>query len=131
MKNEHEIKAYMSIIKRRLECIDTALNSSGRMKQFMEAFNIKAPMQDHTETTKLMIQDLEENGRYHRVLAKRLIDTDGKVYHMDYARFFPTEIQLNLKDKTPTPPLANLRDFVVKKEIINRPEERHAMSDFC
>lgn len=80
----------MSIIKRHLERIDTAFNSYGRTKQFMEVFKIKAPMQDHTETTKLMIEDLEENGRYHRVLAKRLIDTDSKVYHMDYARFFPT-----------------------------------------
>ena len=130
VKNEHEIKAFMSIIKRRLECIDTALNSSGRMKQFMEVFKIKAPMQDHTETTKLMIEDLEENGRYHRVLAERLIDTDGKVYHMDYARFFATEIQLNIEDKTPTPPLANLGDFVIKKELINQPEVRRPMSDF-
>lgn len=130
VKDEHDIKAYMSIIKRRLESIDTALNSSGRMKQFMEAFKIKAPMQDHTDTTKLMIKDIEANGRYHRVLAKRLIDADGKVYHMDYARFFSTEIQLNIKDKTPTPPLANLRDFVIKKELINQPEIRRLLSDF-
>ena len=130
VKNEHEIKAYMSAIEKRLKFVDTTLNSSGRMKQFMETFKIKAPMQDHTETTKLMIQDLEENGRYHRALAKRLIDADGKVYHMDYARFFPTEIQLNIKDKTPTPPLANLRDFVIKRELINQPEIRRPMSDF-
>ena len=113
-----------------LERIETGLNSSGRMKEFMKDFNIKAPMQDHTETTKRMIQDLKENGRDHKALAKRLIDTDGKVYHMDYARFFPTEIQLNIEDKSPTPPLANLRDFVVTKEIINRPEIRRPMSDF-
>ena len=129
-KNEHEIKTYMEIISKHLERVDTGLNSSGRMKQFMEAFKIKAPMQDHTETTKLIIEDLENNGRFHRVLAERLIDTDGKVYHMDYARFFPTEIQLNIKDKTPTPPLANLREFVIKKELINQPEIRRPMSDF-
>ena len=120
----------MDTIKKRLERIDTGLNSSGRMRQFLETFNIEAPMQDHTKTTRYMIKDLEENGRYHRVLAERLIDTDGKVYHMDYARFFPTEIQLNIKDKTPTPPLANLREFVVKKELINQPEIRRPMSDF-
>ena len=130
VKSEEEIEAYMKIVSDKLKYIDTALNSSGRMKQFMEAFRIKAPMQDHTETTKLMAEDLEENGRYHRVIAKRLIDTDGKVYHMDYARFFPTEIQLNIKDKTPTPPLANLRGFVVKREVINRPEVRRPLSDF-
>ena len=77
-----------------------------------------------------MAQSLEEDGRYHEPIVKRLIDTDGKVYHMDYARFFPTEIQLNIEDKSPTPPLANLRDFVVTKEIINRAEIRRPMSDF-
>lgn len=130
VKNEHEVKAYVKIVSDRLNRVDAALNSSGRMKEFMKAFNIKAPLQDHTESTKIMAQDLEENGRYHRYLAQRLIDTDGKVYHMDYARFFPTEIQLNIENKTSTPPLANLRDFVIKKEIINRPEIRRPMSDF-
>lgn len=130
VKNEQEIKNYMEMVEKHLGRVDTGLNSSGRMKKIMEEFNIKAPMQDHTETTKLMAQSLEEDGRYHEPIVKRLIDTDGKVYHMDYARFFPTEIQLNIEDTSPTPPLANLRDFVVTKEIINRPEVRRPLSDF-
>ena len=54
----------------------------------------------------------------------RLIDTDGKVYHMNYARFIPTETQLNIAGKdTPVPKLANLTgDFRITKELLNRPE---------
>ena len=69
-------------------------------------------------------EDLKQNGRYHRYIMYRLIDADGKVYHMNYARFIPTEIQLNIsrKDK-PSPELANMtKDFVITKELLNRPE---------
>ena len=82
-------------------------------------------MQNHDESTIILEKDLETLGRYHSYLGMKLIDTDGRVYHMDYARFFPTEIQLNLKDKSPAPKLANLKeDFKVLREIINRPEQK-------
>ena len=106
-----------------MDKIDTALNSSGRMKQFMKDFNIKAPMQEHDNTTPILAEDLQTYGRYHRYIGMKLIDTDGRVYHMDYARFFPTEIQLNIKDKSATPKLANLRkQFAITKDLINRKE---------
>ena len=43
---------------------------------------------------------------------------------MDYSRFIPTEIQLNVKEKnTPTPKLANLvENFLLARKTINRPE---------
>lgn len=127
VKSKPEIEACMFAIMPQLMTVDTALNSVGRMKDFMKAFNIEAPMQEHSDSTRIMIEDLEDNGRYHRYLAHKLIDTDGRVYHMDYARFFPTEIQLNLSDKTQTPPLANVnKDFVVSKNIINREEHKYS-----
>ena len=124
IKSADDIKFYLTLASEKMDKIDTALNSSGRMQDFMKQFNIKAPMQDHTETSKIMFEDLLQNGRYHKYLAMKLIDTDGRVYHMDYARFFPTEIQLNLKNKNKTPDLANLRkQFVITKDIINRKEK--------
>ena len=132
VKSQADIDTYIKLIRKKTERISTGLNSSGRMKQFIETFKIKdSTLQNHTETTKLMYKELQTEGRYHRHLALRLIDTDGRVYHMDYARFFPTGIQLNIKDKTPTPKLANLRENCpVTKEIINREETHHAISDF-
>ena len=80
-------------------------------------------MQDHAESTKIMYEDIKSLGRQHRYLAHKLIDADGRVYHMDYARFFPTEIQLNIKNKSATPRLANLReDCPITHEMINRLE---------
>ena len=69
-------------------------------------------------------KELAKNGRFHKYIMHRLIDADGKVYHMNYARFFPTEIQLNLSQKdVPSPKLANLdENFTVTKELLNRPE---------
>ena len=126
IKTQEDLKENLQILSKKLERIDTGLNSSGRMLEFMKSFGIKAPMQDHTESTKIMYEDIKTNGRYHRYLAHKLIDTDGRVYHMDYARFFPTEIQLNIENKTPTPPLANLRkDCVISKEMINQAENRY------
>lgn len=123
IKSADDIKFYLTLASEKMDKIDTALNSSGRMQDFMKQFNIKAPMQDHTETSKIMFEDLQQNGRYHKYLAMKLIDTDGRVYHMDYARFFPTEIQLNIKDKSATPKLANLRkQFAITKDLINRKE---------
>ena len=123
IKTENDIYFCLSNLFPLIMRVDTGLNSVGRMKEFMKAFKIKAPMQDHSESTKTMINDLIENGRHHRYLAHKLIDTDGKVYHMDYARFFPTEIQLNIENKGTTPPLANLnKDFVISKELINQKE---------
>ena len=123
IKTPDDIKRYLNLFSKKTEGIYTGLNSVGRMKKFMEEFNIKAPMQNHSESTIIMENDLKQNGRYHRYLAHKLIDTDGRVYHMDYARFFPTEIQLNLKNKSKTPELANLvKDFILTKDIINRKE---------
>lgn len=104
--------------------LDTSLNSSGRMKKFMEEFGIKAPLLEYDATMKEVIRNLKEDGRYHKYIMERLIDTDGKVYHMNYARFIPTEIQLNIPQKNiPSPKLANMQeDFVITKELINRPE---------
>lgn len=132
VKTPEDIKKYVKLASKRMEKVSTGLNSSGRMKQFLETFKIKdSSLENHTETTKAMYNELIQDGRHHIYLAHRLIDTDGRVYHMDYARFFPTEIQLNIKDKTPTPKLANLReDCPVTKEIINRKEERRPVSDF-
>lgn len=131
IKSEADIANYTELFTNKIYRFDTGLNPSGRMEKFMQDFKIKAPMQDHTETTTIMAKDIENRGRYHKYLAMKLIDTDGKVYHMDYARFFPTEIQLNLKDKSPTPKLANLKEeFLISKEIINRKEILKSPSEF-
>lgn len=124
IKSDNDIKKYINLLSDKMDRIDTALNSVGRMRKFMDEFKIKDRMQDHTETTRIMIEELKEQGRFHNHLAHRLIDSDGKVYHMDYARFIPTEIQLNIDGKNmPTPRLANLvENFVLTKNIINRPE---------
>ena len=108
----------------KLNRIDTALNSAGRMKEFLKEFNIKIDLQDHEKIVKPMIDDLQKNGRWHKYIALRLIDTDGRVYHMNYAKFIPAEIQLNLENKDIKPPkLANLvEDYTITKEVLNRPE---------
>lgn len=131
IKNEKDIKTFMDLMSDKMNGFDCSLNSSGRMKQFMKEFNIKAPMQEHDNTTPILAEDLQTYGRYHRYLGMKLIDTDGRVYHMDYARFFPTEIQLNLKDKSPVPELANLRkDYPVSKELINWKETLRTVDEF-
>lgn len=131
VKSEADIKQNMALITEKMERIDTALNSSGRMLEFMKSFGIKAPMQEHTESTRIMYEDLKNNGRYHRFIAHKLIDTDGRVYHMDYARFFPTEIQLNLKNRSASPRLANLKESCpITNEMINRQETRYSLDHF-
>lgn len=131
IKSQQDLEQNIKILIQKMNKISPALNSSGRMREFMNSFGIKAPMQDHTESTKVMYRDLQTHGRYHRFLAHKLIDADGRVYHMDYARFFPTEIQLNLKNKSATPPLANLReDCPITDEMINRVETRYSLDDF-
>lgn len=124
IKSEEDLNLKLSILYAKLQGIDTGLNSSGRMKQFMKDMGIKANLLEYDESMKTVMQDLKDNGRYHKTIMHRLIDTDGKVYHMNYARFFPTEIRLNLAQKDiPSPKLANVQsDFVVTKEMINRPE---------
>ena len=94
------------------------------MKKFMEEFGIKANLLEYDDGMKKVIEDLKETGRYHRYIMQRMIDADGKVYHMNYARFIPTEIQLNIPNKNiPSPKLANLQeDFVLTKELLNQPE---------
>lgn len=94
------------------------------MKKFMQDFNIKAPLMEYDASMENVKKELAQNGRYHKYIMHRLIDADGKVYHMNYARFFPTEIQLNLSQKDiPSPKLANLDEsFIVTKELLNLPE---------
>ena len=123
VKSQKDIDEYMNIVIEKLSLINTNLNSVGRMKEFMEMFRIKAPMENHEQTTKQMIADLEHNTRGYKIVSgMKLIDADGKVYHMDYARFFPTELQLNLEDTSPAPRLANLHDeFTITKKSLNLP----------
>lgn len=123
IKSEADYKKYLKIFNQKMQRVDTALNSSGRMKKFIEDHNIKAAgMQDHSKTTPLIIESLQESARQPRTIMMHLIDTDGKVYHMDYARFFPTEIQLNISGKNEqTPTLANLiKNFVITRESLNK-----------
>ena len=47
----------------KLGLLDTSLNSSGRMKKFMQEFNIKAPLLEYDESMKKVVADLKENGR--------------------------------------------------------------------
>lgn len=131
IKTTQDFETKMNTLYNKVGIIDTALNSSGRMRKFMEDFGIKAPMQNHSKTTPLVVDDLEKLGRYHRAIAFRLIDTDGRVYHMDYARFIPTQIQLNISGKNqPAPKLANtVESFVITSENINRPEIKMSEKD--
>lgn len=124
IKNPNMLESKLVNLYFKLGMIDTSLNSSGRMKKFMQEFNIKAPLLEYDESMKKVLADLKEKGRHHNYIMHRLIDADGKVYHMNYARFIPTEIQLNIPQKNiPAPKLANtIEDFVLTKEILNRPE---------
>lgn len=123
-KTPEDFNELLSIAASKLLIFDTGINSAGRMKQFLKDFDVKANLQDHTQIIAPLKQDLEQYGRYHKYLAHKLIDADGKVYHMNYAWFVPTEIQLNLAGKDISPPmLANvLPDYVLKKDVINRSE---------
>ena len=125
VNSQRDIDTLVEILINEKICkISTALNSAGRMREFLKEFNIKADLQNHEKIVKPMIDDLQENGRYHKFLALRLIDTDGRIYHMNYAKFIPTEIKLNLKNKDIKPPkLANLvENYTITKETINKPE---------
>lgn len=124
IKTPEQLEEKLAYAILKINNLDTALNSSGRMKKFMDEFGIKAPLKEYSEMKDLAIEDIKQFGRYHRYVMQKLIDTDGKVYHMNYAAFIPTEIQLNIaqKDKK-SPKLANLiENFVISKEILNRPE---------
>lgn len=124
IKSQNMMDEKMVNLIMKMNHLDTELNSSGRMKKFMEEFGIKANLLEYDDGMKKVIEDLKETGRYHRYIMQRMIDADGKVYHMNYARFIPTEIQLNIPNKNiPSPKLANLQeDFVLTKELLNQPE---------
>lgn len=124
VKTSQHIEFLMANAFMKINSFDTSLNSSGRMKKFMQEFGIKAPLLKYDEILQKVKEDLNKNGRYHKYVMLKLIDTDGKVYHMNYARFFPTEIRMNISQKNVTSPkLANLdENFVVTKELLNRPE---------
>ena len=56
---------------------------------------------------------------YFKYISPKLIDTNGKVYHMNYARFIPTELQLNISGKEKSSPkLANLIEYFNLKNFI-------------
>ena len=124
IKNPDMLETKLINLYFKIGMIDTSLNSSGRMKKFMQEMNIKAPLLEYDESMKKVLADLKEKGRYHNYIMHRLIDADGKVYHMNYAGVIPTEIQLNIPQKNiSAPKLANtIEDFVLTKEILNRPE---------
>ncbi len=124
VKDEEHLQYLMANAFMKINSLDTELNSSGRMKKFMQEFSIKAPLMEYDESLKKVKEDLVQNERFHRYIMLRMIDADGKVYHMNYARFFPTEIQLNIPGKNlASPELANLdKEFVISKEMLNRPE---------
>ena len=124
IKSQNMMDEKMTNLILKMNHLDTELNSSGRMKKFMEEFGIKANLLEYDDGMKKVIEDLKKTGRYHRYIMQRMIDADGKVYHMNYARFIPTEIQLNIPNKNiPSPKLANLQeDFVLTKELLNQPE---------
>lgn len=124
IKTDHQLEYTVANVVFKMNHLDTSLNSSGRMKKFMQDFNIKAPLMEYDASMENVKKELAKNGRYHKYIMHRLIDADGKVYHMNYARFFPTEIQLNLSQKdVPSPKLANLDEsFIVTKELLNLPE---------
>ena len=124
IKSQNMMDEKMVNLIMKMNHLDTELNSSGRMKKFMEEFGIKANLLEYDDGMKKVIEDLKKTGRYHRYIMQRMIDADGKVYHMNYARFIPTEIQLNIPNKNiPSPKLANLQeDFVLTKELLNQPE---------
>lgn len=123
IKTYNELREKLNQYAEKMSVIDTELNSSGRMQKFLKEHNIKAKtMQNHAEMTPLFIKEYKDNPRMAHILMQRLIDADGKVYNMDYARFLKTEIQLNLDGKnTPAPGLANtVDDFVITKKNINK-----------
>ena len=123
IKTYNELREKLNQYAEKMSVIDTELNSSGRMQKFLKEHNIKAKtMQNHAEMTPLLIKEYKDNPRMAHILMQRLIDADGKVYNMDYARFLKTEIQLNLDGKnTPAPGLANtVDDFVITKKNINK-----------
>ena len=79
------------------------------------------PLENYENIEKSMVSDLQTNGRHFKYISPKLIDTNGRVYHMNYARFIPTEIKLNIsgKDKS-SPKLANLIEyFTLTKNKIN------------
>lgn len=122
IKNKEEYNEIMNYLEIKLSNIyANDLNPNGRMGKFIEEFNIKAPLENYENLEKSMVSDLQTNGRNFKYISPKLIDTNGKVYHMNYARFIPTEIQLNIsgKDKS-SPKLANLIEyFTLSKNKIN------------
>ena len=131
IKNPENIKKYMDLAAEKMKLIDTSLNSSGRMKQFMKEFDIEEKLLDLSESDLAIFLDIERRGRFHNIAAHKFIDADGRVYYMNYSMFFPTEIRFHIKDKTPTLPLANLKNrCLVTREIINREEIPGKLSDY-
>ncbi len=124
VSSQRDVDNALEILFSKLDYIDTSLNSTGRMKEFLKEFNIKLDIQEYDKMVPRIIDDLQDNGRYHKYIALRLIDTDGKIYHMNYAMFIPTDLRLNIDNKNIRPPtLANLVDnYTLTKEVLNRPE---------
>lgn len=123
IKSQADYNKYVKIYEQKLSSrVDNSLNNSGRMKSFVDEHNIKdKSLQNHDEITPDAIKRLYPSDRLSTLIHHRLIDTDGRVYYMDYARIFPTEIQLNISGKNiSTPRFGTLVDDVlITKENIN------------
>lgn len=123
IKSKADYDKYVKIYEQKLnQRVDNGLNNSGRMRTFVEEHNIKdKSLQNHDEITKQAIERLYPSDRLSTLIHHRLIDADGRVYYMDYARIIPTEIQLNIPGKNiPTPRLGTLVDnVIITRENIN------------
>ena len=132
IKIPEDIKKYMDLaIEKTGHIYIHDLNAAGRMKQFMRDFKIKEKIPEYDKSVDGIYYYMQRDGRHHKIIGHRFVDTDGRVYFMNYAMFFPTEIRLNLKNQAPTPPLANLKEeCLLTKEIINRKELPGKWSDY-
>lgn len=122
VKSASDIDTNIKNAFKKMGVIETELKTSGRMKNFLKSFGIKAKLQDSSEIPTIIMNDISTHGRYHEMPIFKLIDADGRVYNMTYTHFFPTEIQLNVSNKTPTPLLANIDEHTITSDMINRPE---------
>ncbi len=122
VKTMNDCKKYINIYAVKLGKIDTRLNNSGRMREFVKEHNLQnTGLQNLDEHIPQIIENLYPSDRLSKIIHHRLIDADGRVYYMDYARVIPTEIQLNISGKNePTPKFDGLlKDIVITKDNIN------------
>lgn len=89
IKSKEDLNKFYNIFENKLSVIDTGLNSSGRMAQFIKDHNIKTTrLQDHAKITPQVINYYKENARRAPLIMQRYIDTDGRVYNMGLRKVF-------------------------------------------